>query len=139
MQDVLRSAEGFLYIDHPLVGVQSLEKPREGTRLPQPSSEPWNASLFWRKRPFNASVNFPRKTSLSTGSGGNVRQLTHRADIAPSGSLRVITALEFVEHPFSKLGHRDLLMTHTVSFQADSRILHLPAASAAQAAQFNGI
>jgi hypothetical protein len=44
-------------------------------------------------------------------------ELPHRADVAPYGSLRVITALEFVEHPFSKLGHRDLLVTHTLSVQ----------------------
>jgi hypothetical protein len=34
-------------------------------------------------------------------------------DVSTCGSLGVITALEFLEHPFSKLGHRDLLVTHT--------------------------
>ena len=36
------------------------------------------------------------------------------ADIDMCGSLGVIPALEFLEHPFSKLGHRDLLVTHTI-------------------------
>jgi hypothetical protein len=30
------------------------------------------------------------------------------------GSLRVIPALEFLKHPFTKLGHRDLLMTQKI-------------------------
>src|SRR5215831_13909396 len=37
-----------------------------------------------------------------------------RADVGNCGSLRVIAALEFLERPFSKLGHRDLLVTHTI-------------------------
>src|ERR1022692_765539 len=36
-----------------------------------------------------------------------------RTDVGKCGSLRVITALEFLEHPFAKLGHRDLLVTQT--------------------------
>jgi hypothetical protein len=32
-------------------------------------------------------------------------------DVGTCGSLRVITALEFLEHLVSKLGHRDLLVT----------------------------
>src|SRR5215813_10884304 len=38
----------------------------------------------------------------------------NRADIGDCGSLRVIPTLEFLERPFSKLGHRDLLVTHTI-------------------------
>jgi hypothetical protein len=34
-----------------------------------------------------------------------------RPDIGMCGSFRVITALEFLEHLVSKLGHRDLLVT----------------------------
>jgi hypothetical protein len=37
-----------------------------------------------------------------------------RTDIGTCGSLGVITALEFFEHPFAKLGHRDLLVTHNI-------------------------
>src|ERR1035438_1662589 len=36
-----------------------------------------------------------------------------RTDVGKCGSLRVITALEFLEHPFAKLGHRVLLVTQT--------------------------
>src|ERR1022692_3800097 len=36
-----------------------------------------------------------------------------RTDVGTCGSLRVITALEFLEHPYAKLGHRDLLVTQT--------------------------
>jgi hypothetical protein len=34
--------------------------------------------------------------------------------VAGYGSLRVIATLEFLQHHFSKLGHRDLLVTHTL-------------------------
>src|SRR5215469_282713 len=44
-----------------------------------------------------------------------LRKTTDRTDVSVCGSLRVITALEFLEHPFSKLGHRDLLVTHTLT------------------------
>jgi hypothetical protein len=43
-------------------------------------------------------------------------ELPDRVDVTTSGSLGIITALEFVEHPFSKLGHRLLLVTHTNRF-----------------------
>jgi len=42
-------------------------------------------------------------------------KLLDGSDIGTCGSLGVIPALEFLEHPFSKLGHRDLLVTHTIS------------------------
>src|SRR5215468_12614894 len=41
-------------------------------------------------------------------------ETANRADIGDCGSLRVIPTLEFLERPFSKLGHRDLLVTHTI-------------------------
>ena len=34
--------------------------------------------------------------------------------VAVHGSLRVITTLEFFQHQFAKLGHRDLLVTHKI-------------------------
>src|SRR5215471_15005934 len=37
-----------------------------------------------------------------------------RANVGNCGSLRVVATLEFVERHFSKLGHRDLLVTHTI-------------------------
>src|ERR1043165_5361076 len=37
-----------------------------------------------------------------------------RADVGDCGSLRVIATFEFLERPFSKLGHRDLLVTHSI-------------------------
>ena len=42
-------------------------------------------------------------------------KLLDGSDVGTCGSLGVIPALEFLEHPFSKLGHRDLLVTHTIS------------------------
>src|SRR5580658_7699648 len=38
----------------------------------------------------------------------------HNFQVALHGSLRVITTLELFQHPFAKLGHRDLLVTHTL-------------------------
>src|SRR5215831_4791241 len=38
----------------------------------------------------------------------------NRAGVGDCGSLRVIATFEFLERPFSKLGHRDLLVTHTI-------------------------
>src|SRR5438132_3470669 len=75
------------------------------------------------------------QAELIGGAVEMLSELPHRADVAPCGSLRVITALDLVEHPFSKLGHRDLLVTHTLSVQADCRIFHVRVASAAQAAE----
>jgi len=38
----------------------------------------------------------------------------HNLQVALHGSLRVITALELFQHRCTKLGHRDLLVTHTL-------------------------
>ncbi len=38
----------------------------------------------------------------------------HDLQVAFHGSLRVITTLELFQHHFAKLGHRDLLVTHTL-------------------------
>src|SRR5580704_8924970 len=38
----------------------------------------------------------------------------HNLQVAVHGSLRVITTLELFQHHFAKLGHRDLLVTHTL-------------------------
>src|SRR5215469_700782 len=37
-------------------------------------------------------------------------------NVGACGSLGVIAALELIERHFSKLGHRDLLVTHTIRF-----------------------
>jgi hypothetical protein len=42
-------------------------------------------------------------------------------DVGTCGSLGVITALEFLEHPFAKLGHRDLLVTLKILPPRDGR------------------
>src|ERR1035438_6483142 len=39
---------------------------------------------------------------------------TDSVNVRLYGSLGVIAALEFLERHFSKLGHRDLLVTHTI-------------------------
>src|SRR4051812_28970052 len=41
-------------------------------------------------------------------------ELPDGGDVDTCGSLGVITSLEFLERPFSKMGHRDLLVTHTI-------------------------
>src|SRR5215470_2819584 len=38
----------------------------------------------------------------------------HMADVVARGTLRVMTSLELLQHDFSKMGHRDLLVTHTL-------------------------
>src|SRR5690348_7054993 len=40
------------------------------------------------------------------------------ADVRACGSLGVIAALEFFERHLSKLGHRDLLVTHTIRYRS---------------------
>jgi hypothetical protein len=42
----------------------------------------------------------------------------HNLQVALHGSLRVITTLEIFQHLFAKLGHRDLLVTHTLRPQS---------------------
>ena len=42
-------------------------------------------------------------------------EILHDLQVSVYGSLRVITTLEFLQHHFSKLGHRDLLVTHKIS------------------------
>src|SRR4051794_32601516 len=36
------------------------------------------------------------------------------AEVAAYSGCRVVTTLEFLQHHFAKLGHRDLLVTHTL-------------------------
>src|SRR4051794_14668452 len=43
------------------------------------------------------------------------RELLNGVDVGSYGILGVIATLEFVQHHFSKMGHRDLLVTHTLS------------------------
>jgi hypothetical protein len=57
-------------------------------------------------------------------------------NVGVCGSFGVIAALEFLEHLFSELGHRDLLVTHTLAGCYFGRTLALRVASAARAAQF---
>ena len=63
------------------------------------------------------------------------RERLHNLQVAVHGSLRVITALEFLQHHFAKLGHRDLLVTHTIPID-DCRSRTTRVASAARAASF---
>jgi len=43
------------------------------------------------------------------------REVRNGVEIRSYGILSVIATLEFVQHHFSKMGHRDLLETHTLS------------------------
>jgi hypothetical protein len=36
------------------------------------------------------------------------------ADVSAYSCLREVTSLEFLQHDFAKMGHRDLLVTHTI-------------------------
>src|SRR6266567_771294 len=42
-------------------------------------------------------------------------KIFHCADVVACGMLRVITTLEFLQHHFSEMGHRDLLVTQNLS------------------------
>jgi hypothetical protein len=41
-------------------------------------------------------------------------EVLHDSQVPFYGTLGVITTLEFLQHLFSKLGHRDLLVTHKI-------------------------
>jgi hypothetical protein len=43
------------------------------------------------------------------------REIFNRAKVTAGGSLRVITALEFLQHDFSQMGQRDLLVTQNLA------------------------
>ena len=49
------------------------------------------------------------------------RELPDCQQVRSYGSLRVITTLEFLQHLFSKLGHRDLLVTHKILLPSRDR------------------
>ena len=56
-------------------------------------------------------------------------------DVVLNGGLGVVTPLEFVQHRLSKMGHRNLLVTHTLpAYSAVERASRV--ASAAPAASF---
>src|SRR6185436_19705577 len=41
-------------------------------------------------------------------------EVLHDSQVAFYGTLGIITTLEFLQHHFSKMGHRDLLVTHKI-------------------------
>ena len=41
-------------------------------------------------------------------------EILHDSQVPFYGTLSIITTLEFLQHHFSKLGHRDLLVTHKI-------------------------
>ena len=60
------------------------------------------------------------------------RKIFDGAKVTIDGSLGVITTLEFFQHHFSKMGHRDLLVTQTyLNQQATNARLTSRVASAA--------
>src|SRR5467141_2242458 len=65
------------------------------------------------------------------------RKIFHYPDVTSYGRLSVITTLEFFQHHFSQMGHRDLLVTQIyLSGQATIAPSASRAASAARAASF---
>lgn len=46
--------------------------------------------------------------------GENVLQPLDGLDVVLNGGLRVVTSLELVEHRLAEMGHRRLLVTHTL-------------------------
>jgi hypothetical protein len=42
------------------------------------------------------------------------RKVFHRVDIGTYGALRVVATLEFIQHHLPKMGHSNLLVTHTL-------------------------
>src|ERR1700687_1624294 len=62
------------------------------------------------------------------------------ADVTARGIFRVITTLEFLQHYFSEMGHRDLLVTQPyLNRQATTAPFASRAASAARRLRSNGI
>src|SRR5215469_5771894 len=43
-----------------------------------------------------------------------LREILDDPDVGFCGTMRVITSLEFLQHHFAKMGHRDLLVTHNL-------------------------
>jgi hypothetical protein len=43
------------------------------------------------------------------------RELLDGVDVGSYGILGVITTLELIQHQLSKMGHKDLLVTHTLT------------------------
>src|SRR5215472_10696141 len=72
-------------------------------------------------------------------------EVTDDADVGFCGTMRVITALEFLQHFFAKLGHRDLLFCdptylNSLAFTPPDWLLLAHAkASAAPAASFKSL
>src|ERR1700693_2152808 len=59
------------------------------------------------------------------------------ANISAYSCLREVTSLEFLQHYFAKMGHRNLLVTHTILLAStDCFYLYPRVASAAPAASF---
>jgi hypothetical protein len=54
--------------------------------------------------------------SLSVGAFPEVRrELLDGVDVGSYGILGVITTLELIQHQLSKMGHKDLFVTHTLT------------------------
>jgi hypothetical protein len=65
------------------------------------------------------------------------RECFYCVQVSAYGSLRVIPTPEFLQHHFSELGHRDLLVTHNLPLLNPPLLLYTTrAASAARAASF---
>jgi hypothetical protein len=43
-----------------------------------------------------------------------LRKILHHVDVGTDGALRVVATLEFIQHLLPKMGHNNLLVTHTL-------------------------
>src|ERR1022692_3590271 len=57
-------------------------------------------------------ANVPRPQAVRRAAESS-RKIFHYPDVTAYGSLSVIATLEFFQHNFSEMGHRDLLVTQT--------------------------
>src|ERR1700736_3413353 len=65
------------------------------------------------------------------------REIFDGAEVTIDGSLGVITTLEFFQHHFSKMGHRDLLVTQNLSHPTSNQCsAHLTRSVRRRAASF---
>src|SRR5215470_11655655 len=69
VQHMFRTAEGLPDIHYPLMRMQGVQESRKRTRLGKPLQRSVEGEFLLTERPFKASQNLPRKTTLSTSLG----------------------------------------------------------------------
>ena len=108
-----RKAMALFRIGH----VSQAPGPLECLAVKEPQGSQTHGDAAWWKLPFLKQhclvfANMPRAQTI--GSAVEVpSKISNCMDVRTYGILRIIKTLEFFQHHFSKLGHRDLLVTQT--------------------------